>query len=353
MRILYTILGICLYHSVLGQSGGSSIYAFLRSPASARISAVGGILIADYEAGNVSAALANPAQLHAGLDNQVSFQHQFLPAGIKNGYVGFARKVEKIGVTAHGSVQYMRYGTFDQTDEFGNLTGTFKGGEVALQTGASYQLYDKMRIGANLKLVQSSLETYRSSGIAMDFGAIYRDTANLLTAGFVIKNAGTQISTFDQVREDLPLDIQIGITKKLRHLPFVFMMSYHHLNRWNLLYDDPNSREGGFVGGFVPVDNAPSQSDNFFRHLVFGGELTVGKNDVFKLRLGYNHQLKQEFSIAGLRSLNGFSFGFGISARKFKFDYSTTRYQAGGGGHHLGVATNLRYFSKGRGIVSK
>ncbi len=344
------LLLIFLSNLVNAQVGGRSVYSFLNVSSSARITAMGGALIADSQADQIALALQNPAQLNRSSDGQLSFQHQFFPAGVQAGYAGYGKYIGKRRIMAHGSVNYMLYGQFDETDIYGNILGTFKGNDLALQFGASYQLYDKMSVGANVKFIQSNLDVYRSSGLAIDLGALYCDTLNLFTAALVIKQSGLQLSTYDEVREPLPLDIQIGVSKRLRHLPFHFFVTYHHFNRWNLLFDDPDSEEDFIFGGFQTLENNPTKIDNFFRHFIVGGEMSIGKKKLVKLRLGYNHQLKQELSVTTQRSLAGFSVGFGVRVKRFQFDYGNTKMHLGGSTHHIGLTTNLKYFT-GSGIV--
>ena len=104
-------------------------------------------------------------------------------------------------------------------------------------------------------------------------------------------------------------------------------------------------KKGGFIGGFQVIDNEPSDVDNFFRHLIFGGEFTLGKNDVFKLRLGYNHQRKQELTVTNFRTLTGFSMGFGLKVKKLQFDYALSKIHFAGSTHHLGISTSLSRFT--------
>ena len=344
MRSLLFFVFVSSSFYCLAQVGGNHVYPFLNMSSSARTSALGGSLITSTD-GDVSLAYENPALSREALDNQIGFQHQFIFAGIQTGQVSFAKWLTSKNLMLHGGVKYMLYGEFDQTDIFGNQTGTFKGNDVSLYAGASYQVYDNLRIGANLKFISSSLEVYRSSGFAFDFGALYVDTSGLFSAGLTIRNAGTQISTYDQVRETLPLIITIGLSRRLKHLPFRFFLTYNNLQNWNLLYDDPNTEEGGFFGGFQTIDQEPTQLDNFFRHILFGGELMLGKNEVFKIRLGYNHQRKQELSVTNFKTLTGFSLGFGVKFKKLNFDYAVSKVHFGGSTHHLGITTNLKKFT--------
>ncbi len=343
--ILAVTLVLAASSSGWGQIGGNHVFSYLSLPSSSRVSGLGGKLISAPE-GDISLGYENPALIHADMDQQLSFQHQFLLAGIQTGYAGFGKWLESKKIMAHAGFKYILFGTFDQTDAFGNVLGEFKGSEVALVLGASYQVYDKLRIGANLKLANSSLDVYRSSAIAIDVGAIYTDTAAAFTAGLMIKNGGAQISTYESTREDLPLDVQLGLTKRLRYLPFQFSIIFHHLNQWNLLYDDPNNEEGGFLGGFQPVTSEPSDVDNFFRHVVFSGEMFLGKAEVVRIRLGYDHQRKQELSVSNLRTLTGFSIGIGFKVKKFNLDYSLSKVHFGGSTHHLGLSTNIKSFTR-------
>lgn len=348
-HFLLLFLYLAFQFPVSGQTGGQSVFSFLNTSSSARVSALGGALIASPE-GDISLALENPAQISESADGQLSFQHQFVPAGIQSGYFGYGKDFESKKTTTQAGVKYLLYGSFDETDEFGNLTGTFKGSELAIHAGISYLVYDKLRLGGNLKFIQSSLDVYRSTGLAVDLGALYQDTASGFSLALVIKQAGIQLTTYDEVRESMPLDVQLGLSKKLKYLPFRFYVTLHHLNRWNLLYDDPNNEENGFFGGFQPLNNEPTQADNFFRHLIFGGEMTLGKNELVKLRAGYNHQLKQELKVTNIRSLTGITFGFGLKVKKFQLDYALAKLHFGGSSHHLGISTNLRYFT-GSGIL--
>jgi len=349
LSTLFLLIGCC-YNVSSGQIGGSSVFPFLNTVSSARATGLGGALIASPE-GNIALAVENPAQIRMDMDGQISFQHQFLPTGIQSGYVGFGKALPSKNLMTHVGVKYNLYGTADETDEFGNILGTFKGSEMALHLGASYQLYDKVTLGANVKYIQSTLDVYRSSGLAFDLGALYVDTAMNLAAAFVVKQSGWQLSAYDEIKEDLPLDIQIGISKRLKHLPFRFFITFHHLNKWNLLYNDPDNEEGTLIDPFLTLDKTPAKSDNFFRHMIFGGELLLGKQEAFRIRLGYNHQLKQELTVLNLRSLTGISFGLSLQVKKFQFDYGTTKVHLGGSNHHLGLTTNLKYFT-GSGIIN-
>jgi hypothetical protein len=209
-------------------------------------------------------------------------------------------------------------------------------------------LYERLAVGANLKLITSRLESYNSLGLAADLAAAYSDTARNLTIGLVMRNIGAQLSSYTPGnREQIPFDMQIGLSHRLRYLPFRLSITYHHLHRWNITYDDPDSEEDILFAG----TEAPSESrfnlfaDNLFRHFVFSGEFLFGRKEPVRLRFGYNHLLRQELSVTNFRSLAGFSFGVGLKLNRFRVEYGRGVYHLAGGLNHFTLSTNLSEFS--------
>ncbi|HRF41284.1 MAG TPA: hypothetical protein PK198_20975, partial [Saprospiraceae bacterium] len=189
----------------------------------------------------------------------------------------------------------------------------------------------------------------RSLGLAADLAAVYADTARKLVFTLVMRNVGTQLSTYRSGnREDLPYDFQAGVSKRLKHIPFRFSVIYHHLNRWNLLYDNPYETEDNNIFDEEPVEPGKASLfvDNLFRHFIFNGELLIGQRESLRLRFGYNHFMRQELSVNNYRSLSGFTFGAGIRISRFRLDYGRNNYHLAGGMNHLSISTNLREFKR-------
>ena len=207
------------------------------------------------------------------------------------------------------------------------------------------QVFERLRAGANLKLITSQLESYNSLGLAMDLGAYYQDTSGRTTFGLVIKNIGTQLTTYrEDNREDLPFDIQFGITKRLKHLPFRVGLTIHNLHRGNLVYDDPNAVEPTSLFGNEEVSENKIGVfvDNVFRHTILNGEFLLGKKENFNIRFGYNHFRRRELTVSSAsRSLSGFSLGFGFMVKRFKINYGHQFYAIAGGNNHFSLTTKL------------
>jgi len=347
------ILAIWTPYNSHSQVGGRTTYNFLRLPSSARITALGGSLITVRDE-DLANAVLNPALLNIEMHGGITFQNNFHFDGIYNGYVAYAHHIEEWGITTHAGVQFMQYGEFKLADEYGNVNGTFKANEMAFTLGASKEIGDRLSAGMNLRFINSNLESYNSFGLAADIGAIYWDPVRRLTTSFVIRNVGGQLSRYDDVSEKIPLDIQLGFSKRLQHLPFRISIIAHSINQWNLRYESPLSDDGAIVIGEDPQEKSAFNKgmDNLFRHFIFSGEFLLGKTEVVKLRFGYNHQRRKELTVASLRSLAGFSGGIGIRIKQFSIDYGFGSYHIAGSTQHVGISTHISRFKEKKTFVN-
>ncbi len=344
-RNSFLILLCLTYISVVsGQRGGERVFEFINLPVSARATALGGSQIAAWS-DDYSLAGGNPGVLNATMSNSFIFQNNFHFAGIDNGYAGYARFMPALNATVQGGIHFAAYGEFTSADETGNVSGTFKANELAIQAGISKVFSDRISTGILLRYVQSTLETYQSSGVVMDAGMSYKSEDGLNHYAFVIRGFGAQLSKYyeDDERGRMPVDIQVGYSKRLQYVPFRLSILLHDLNRWDLRYDSPLDENTGV--GFGEEPREPSEFgqkvDNVFRHITFGGEFLIGKKETLQLRLGYNHQRRKELSVVNLRSLSGFSAGVGINLRAFVLDYGFAVYHQAGSSKHLGLRVNL------------
>ena len=345
--LLFTLILIGT-SNLSAQIGGRYTYEFLGNPQSARLTALGGslITIADQD---ITLASANPALLSDTSHNQITFNHNFAFADGSNGYLGYARNLEKLDINAHVGISYTSFGEFTAADELGNDQGTFTGGETAITLGASKKLNERITVGANIKGVFGSLETYSSFGIGADLGLLYQKPGSNHSIAFVAKNIGGELSAYGDESASLPLDIQIGYSQKLQHLPFRFTIIAHQLQRWGIRYDDPNVVQTESLFGEEPEEPSAfnNELDNFFRHFIFSGEFLLGKTQGFKLRFGYNHLRRKELSLSNFRSLAGFSAGFGLRIKGINIDYGLGYFHLAGAANHLSIQTNLnRFFRK-------
>ena len=331
-------------------SGGRYVFEFIQLPNTARATALGDYAISAID-GDGALAYQNPSLLNPKMHQSLSFNHNFYLSDIGTGYFSYAHHLSKSDLTIHGGIQFIQYGEFNRTDEVGNVEGTFRASEYALTGGVGKQLYDRLNVGSNLRLVLSNLEGYNATGIGLDLAATYHIEEKNLILAVVLQNASFQISSYFEESEAVPFDLQLAFSKRLAHLPFRFSVTAHTLNRWDIRYDDPNLQQDDIIfGGDGTDDQGGGFVDNLFRHLVFSGEFLLGKDENVHLRFGYNHLRKQEMKIGNFRTISGFSMGFGIRISKFRIDYGFGNYHLSGGVHHLGISTSLSRF-KSNGML--
>lgn len=338
---------LLLNTSLLAQIGGKYSFEFLSLTQSARSTALNGGIIATKDS-DVALAYANPALLNSQMHNQVTINHNFHFADISHGFVNYGRHMEKWGIDLHGGINYINYGEFTRADEFGNQEGTFDASEVALTLGAARKVNERMMVGLNMKLASSRLESYTAFGLAYDLGFLYENPDKLFNVALVVKNVGFALKNYSGSSTLMPIDIQVGFSKRFEHLPFRFSVTTHSLNLWDLRYDNPNDVDPISIFGTDPTATGgfSSEVDNLFRHMIFSGEFLIGKSENVVLRFGYNHQRRKELAVSQFRSLGGFSLGFGIKVKKIRLDYGVGYYHLAGGVNHLSLGIDLSRFGK-------
>lgn len=343
--ILISGIFFLAHTSVNAQIGGSSTYRFLNLPNSPRVAALGGNFVAISD-NDLAAGLNNPSLINEGMHNSISLNFVDYFADINYGFASYSRTYDKIGSFA-ASVQYLNYGKFTYADETGILdenAGEFTGNELAFVVGWGRRLDSLFSIGANLKAVTSSLETYNSFGMAVDVAGTYHARSGF-TASLVARNIGRQLSTYTPGNvEPLPFEIQLGLSKKLKHLPFRYSLLLTNLQKWDLTYVDPaENTVDPFTGEVKTKSEAGTFADKAMRHVVIGGEFVPTRN--FSFRVGYNYQRRQEMKLESKRSTVGFSWGFGFRVSKFNFSYARSAYHLAGSPNFLSIAFNLSDFA--------
>lgn len=345
----FTPLSILLFlNTTTAQIGGLSTFSFVKNSPSARISALGQSQIA-LKDDDLALGYTNPALLNPLMHKALSLNYESRLGGSSNSFVAGGFHVDRWKTTFSTGLFYNSYGTFKQTDEFGNVQGDFRANEYAFHVGAGRELNERFSVGANLKFIGSQLETYNSYGLAADLSGAYMNPEKQFGTTILLKNVGVQLKNYvpDGSRETLPYDLQIGFSKKLSRAPFRFSVAAVDLLRWNLRYTNPLDNDVTLLGEQESEPSSFSKGiDNLFRHLRFGGEIALGKKENFRLRAGYNHQVRKEMTLQNIRSTAGFSFGVGVKVAKFRIDYGYAAQHLAGGRNHLTISTNLSALNK-------
>ncbi|SFU39671.1 hypothetical protein SAMN05216480_102235 [Pustulibacterium marinum] len=337
-KALFTLFLIMFVEIISAQIGGQSTYQFLNLVTSPRQAALGGKVITNFDS-DVAQGLFNPASINNDMDNQLALNYGNYLGNVNYGSATYAYQYDRYVNTIMAGITYVNYGSFDGRDEYGNDTGSFSGSETAVSVGWAYDIpWSDFRVGANVKYIYSSFESYNSMGGAFDLGLMYVNDKLDFNAAIVVRNIGVQFTTYAGLQESLPLEVDLGLSQTLEHVPIRWHLTFEDLQYWNVSFSNPVNSEESLDG------TVTEESDTFFkelfRHTVIGAELFPEGN--FNIRLGYNFRRSSEGKIEELRSFSGFSGGFALQINKTKISYTFARYTTASHASLLGVHFNLQ-----------
>ena len=334
-----TLIFLILFQTsgLLAQVHSQSSFRFVNLVTSPRVAGFGGNMI-NVKDNDLSLAYTNPALLNPTMDNQVSLSYLNYIAGINYGMFSYAKDVENVGTFAV-NMQFVGYGTFDETDNSGTVIGSFSANQTGINLAGSRQITDRFSAGAQLKFLFSNLERYTAFGMGLDIAGTYHIEEEILTTSLVFKNIGYQLTSYYDGgdKEPLPFEIQIGVSKKMKHAPFRLSLVLENLQQWDLSYIDPNliGKTDPLTGQPIEINEA-SFGKKLMLHTVFGLELVFSKN--IMVQLGYNYRRRDELKTNEKPALAGFSFGFGAKFGAFKISYALSSFNQAGAANHFGLA---------------
>jgi hypothetical protein len=297
--------------TLFAQSAGTTSFEFLRAQYSPRGAARGGNLMA--VGGDIQAIMYNPAALSNNSSRLWDFNFVDHLIDFKAGQLSYAQPFNKLG-NVYTSLVYFSYGQFDETDEFGDITGrTFGASEFALTFGVSNPLGNGFDYGLGIKYLYSALDNYNASAVALDAGLMYAvPWIDNLSLGISLMNLGKTLDNYTSQTEKLPLILQFGFSKRLAHLPLLL------------------------TGSFQDLAQGSDDIVDYLKRFSIGGEFDISQ--IIKFRLGYQNQINQAVKPIGRTILSGFSLGLGVHWRDFRFDYAYTNFGDLGSQNRLGIS---------------
>lgn len=292
-----------------------NIFNFLKIDYAPRAAALAGIFVNSTD--DPSSMFYNPATVYFGENGDASFSFSKFLLDI-NG-ASFASIITfdesyKFGIGA----RYINYGSFTKADESGNKLGSFGANDFALTIAYSYYYFENFYIGAGANFIYSGIDKYSSTAFSFDFGALYNIPEYLINMGISLNNFGSQISAYSSKKEKLPLDLRIGVSKKLAEAPLKFYAGLYDLVNERLNFTDRLKRYS------------------------FAIEFDPGKTLI--MRLGYDANKRKELKIASSAGLAGISLGLGLRFENLNFDYSYSSWGEIGAIHRVGVILNFNKF---------
>ena len=312
-KAIIVILTLIACQHIVAQESRSA-YNFLRLPVSAHAAALGGdnITIIDDDQMLI---FSNPALLASVSDKTISLSYMNYMAGTSMAGAAFNRVVKEKASWA-ASAQYIGYGTMKQTGTDGTQLGEFSAKDIAVAGYFSYMLSERIVGGITAKFVTSYIENYSSIGMGVDLGLNYYDPDHDWSVSLVGKNLGGQLKAYDDEYDPMPIDIQLGVSKRFAHTPFRVSATLVDLNHWNY---------------------------KFTNHLVVGIDAALSES--IWLGAGYNFRRANEMNIddadGGGTHGAGLSFGAGLNLQRFKLNIAYGKYHVSSTSLMLNVGYTL------------
>ena len=178
---------------------------------SARTLGLGGAYVATAD--DPLGVLWNPAGLSFMEQNELRFENARLFEETSINAIGFAVPGSR-WPSFGAAVVSLGSGDFQRTNEMNDPIGTFREGETAYLFTASHALTPRLALGANVKLVQQTVETYSANGFGADLGAMF-DLTPSLRIGASVMNLGGPSLTLREVAESYPTQVRGGVALRV------------------------------------------------------------------------------------------------------------------------------------------
>ena len=299
------------------QTNLSTAFSFLLMEPSARAASLGGAFSAIYGE-DINALFHNPALLNPDMHRMLSVTYLNHLSNINAGFLAYGRHMEGWGTVGAG-VRFVSWGKLDGYDENGDETQDFGAGHAALTLSFARADHARLRYGINVHVATSNVGAYEASALAMDVGVAYRVPERQFTVSASVAHLGPVLNHLGASIDRLPVDLRIGLSKRLAHLPLLLS-----LTGYDLQHVGAGSKGGTLV-------------DQVLQHVAAGGEFQFSK--AFHVRFGYNHRRHRNLATKNRLDLAGLSTGFGIEVMQFRFDYAFSSWSTLGGLHRLTLRT--------------
>lgn len=288
--------------------GGENTFGFLRLPYSSHAASLGGSNISVID-DDITLAMHNPALLTNVTDKTINLSFMTYMSDSKVAGAAF-NKV--FGERSAGAVfaRYVDYGSFEGYTEDNIHTGSFSAKDIELAVTYSYLLSERWSGGVSGKFIYSQYAEMNAMALGVDLGLNYYDSDIDFSASLAFKNLGGQVKAYEEKHETMPIDIQLGFTKRLAHAPIKISATFSNLHRWSKKdFYNADGSEDGF-------------GEILLKHITLGADVLIGKN--FYASIGYNYRMGKELSAGGSK-WDGLTAGAGLHINKVKFSASYSR----------------------------
>ena len=285
--------------STLSAQESQTAYNFLRLPVSAHAAALGGdnISLVDDDA---TLIFQNPALINDVSDRTINLNFMTYMEGAKTASAAFLKAAGERG-TWGVTAQYMDYGSMKETTADNQELGTFSARDIAIGGTFAYALTNELSGGVTAKFITSYIGSYNSLAVGVDLGLNYYHEDYDLSVSAVARNLGGQFKAYNDDFDRIPLDLQIGATKRIGQSPMRLSATMSRLNDW---------------------------SEGFGRHFAIGADVLLGQS--IYVAAGYNFRRASEMKISDAEGSSahgaGLSIGAGLSLERFKLHVAYAKY---------------------------
>lgn len=289
-------------------------YNFLKLPVSAHAAALGGDNISIIE-DDESMIFNNPALLSSVSDKTINLNYMNYMSGANTASAAFNRIIKERASVAV-SAQFIDYGKMKEVDENNVQTGEFSAKDISIAGYFSYMLTDRIAGGITAKFVTSYIGDYNSIAMGVDLGLNYYDPDKEWSVSLVAKNLGGQMKAYDDQYDRMPIDVQLGASKRFAHMPFRISATLVDLNHLDY---------------------------KFINHLVAGADIII--SPTIWVGIGYNFRRANEMKITETDGSSshgaGLSFGAGINLERFKLNLAYGKYHVSSSSILINLAYSL------------
>ena len=343
-------------------NAGRSVFSFMSLPVSSRINALGGSNVSLSD-GDISMGMCNPALLHANshmtlqlnysyylpgtMFGSALYGHNFGRSKIEKPYEGEGEP-DKPNYFAVG-VHYLDYGKMTYADQDGNQTGgSFGARDILIDVMYARQLGRLFKIGVTLKPVYSIYESYSSFAIGADVGAHFQSPDSTFQMGLVLQNIGWQLKSFYSSEDGtghelLPLNLQLGLTYRVKKAPLRFHLQIHNMQTWYLNYEWTSHEKSPTTGEYL--SHNIKWYDMLFRHTIWCIEV-VPKSEKFYIALSYNHRRRAELNLTDQKSLAGFALGAGVRIKQARIGFAISQMTKSNFSYQVGLTLDINSLMK-------
>lgn len=308
VTILYPLYALryCYADVQIHPKAGTTSAAFLKYGIGSRAVALGNTFVG--LADDMTALYWNPAGLAMLTDSELSVTHNESFENIRHDFAGYAFPFRKgtLAVAAYGLYtpkDIERRSGLIENDPYEPVTsveGLFQAYDVAAHVSYARYFSKELSLGASLKYIQQTIDTYNAYAGAVDIGSLYQFRNLPLSLGLALTNIGTPVK-FINKSYDLPLSVKLGSAYKFNKL-FTAVLDLHQPND-NYLFVSAGTE-------FKPAE-------------------------LLSLRAGYRYRING----LELGDLHGFSAGIGFNFRiqdiLLKVDYAFVPYSVLGDSQRL------------------